>query len=56
MPKFGENMTKEKSIAGQRRHNKKQQQFLNNYVHKAKTQKQAESEEGYRTPTHDAER
>ena len=56
MPKFGENMTKEQSIAGQRRLNKKQQQFLNNYVHKDMTQTAAAREVGYSNPTVDAVR
>ena len=56
MPKFGENMTKEQSVAGLRRLNKKQQDFLNNYVHKDMTQTAAARAGGYSNPTVDAVR
>jgi phage terminase small subunit len=56
MPKFGENMTKEQSVAGLRRLNKKQQDFLNNYVHKDMTQTAAARAVGYSNPTVDAVR
>ena len=49
-------MTKEQSIAGLRRLNKKQQQFLNNYVHKDMTQTASAREVGYSNPTVDAVR
>ena len=56
MPKFGENMKKEQSVAGYRRLNKKQQEFLNNYVHKDMTQTASAREAGYSNPTVDAVR
>ena len=56
MPKFGDNMTKEQSVAGYRRLNKKQQEFLNNYVHKDMTQTASAREAGYSNPTVDAVR
>ena len=49
-------MTKEQSVAGFRRLNKKQQEFLNNYVHKDMTQTAAAREAGYSNPTVDAVR
>ena len=49
-------MTKEQSVAGYRRLNKKQQEFLNNYVHKDMTQTAAAREAGYSNPTVDAVR
>ena len=49
-------MKKEQSIAGYRRLNKKQQEFLNNYVHKDMTQTASAREAGYSNPTVDAVR
>jgi len=49
-------MKKEQSVAGYRRLNKKQQEFLNNYVHKDMTQTAAAREAGYSNPTVDAVR
>ena len=49
-------MTKEQSVAGFRRLNKKQQEFLSNYVHKDMTQTAAAREAGYSNPTVDAVR
>ena len=49
-------MKKEQSVAGYRRLNKKQQEFLNNYVHKDMTQTASAREAGYSNPTVDAVR
>ena len=49
-------MKKEQSVAGYRRLNKKQQEFLNNYVHKDMTQTASAREAGDSNPTVDAVR
>lgn len=51
MPKVGENLDKEQSIAGLKRLKPQQQDFLNNYLHKDMTQTQAAREAGYKNAT-----
>ena len=51
MPKVGENLPKEASLAGQKRLTPQQQEFLNNYLHKDMTQTGAAREAGYKNPS-----
>ena len=51
MPKVGENLSKEASLAGQKRLKPMQQEFLNNYLHKDMTQTGAAREAGYKNPS-----
>jgi len=51
MPKVGENLTKEQSMAGMKRLKPMQQEFLNNYLHKDMTQTAAAREAGYKNPS-----
>ena len=51
MPKVGENLSKEASLAGQKRLTPQQQEFLNNYLHKDMTQTGAAREAGYKNPS-----
>ena len=51
MPKVGENLTKEASMAGLKRLKPIQQEFLNNYLHKDMTQTEAARQAGYKNPT-----
>ena len=51
MPKVGENLSKEASLAGQKRLKPMQQEFLNNYLHKDMTQTAAAREAGYKNPS-----
>ena len=51
MPKVGENLSKENSIAGLKRLSPQQQDFLNNYLHRDMTQTQAAREAGYKNET-----
>ena len=48
MPKVGENLTKEESMAGLKRLKPMQQEFLNNYLHKDMTQTEAARQAGYK--------
>lgn len=48
MPKVGESLTKEESMAGLKRLKPMQQEFLNNYLHKDMTQTAAAREAGYK--------
>ena len=50
MPKVGENLPKEASLAGLKRLKPMQQEFLNNYLHKDLTQPAAAREAGYKNP------
>ena len=51
MPKVGENLTKEASMAGLKRLKPIQQEFLNNYLHKDMTQTEAARQAGYKNPS-----
>ena len=51
MPKVGENLSKEASMAGLKRLKPMQQEFLNNYLHKDMTQTAAAREAGYKNPS-----
>jgi len=51
MPKVGENLPKEASLAGLKRLKPMQQEFLNNYLHKDMTQTAAAREAGYKNPS-----
>jgi len=51
MPKVGENLSKEASLAGLKRLKPMQQEFLNNYLHKDMTQTAAAREAGYKNPS-----
>ena len=51
MPKVGENLSKEASLAGLKRLKPMQQDFLNNYLHKDMTQTAAAREAGYKNPS-----
>ena len=51
MPKVGENLSKENSIAGLKILSPQQQDFLNNYLHRDMTQTQAAREAGYKNET-----
>ena len=51
MPKGGENLPKEASLAGLKRLKPMQQEFLNNYLHKDMTQTAAAREAGYKNPS-----
>ena len=51
MPKVGENLPKEASMAGLKRLKPMQQEFLNNYLHKDMTQTAAAREAGYKNPS-----
>ena len=48
MPKVGENLSKEASMAGLKRLKPMQQEFLNNYLHKDMTQTEAARQAGYK--------
>ena len=51
MPKVGENLPKETSLAGLKRLKPMQQEFLNNYLHKDMTHTAAAREAGYKNPS-----
>ena len=51
MPKVGENLPKEASLAGLKRLKPMQQEFLNNYLQKDMTQTAAAREAGYKNPS-----
>ncbi len=48
MPKVGEDLPVEQRMAGQKRLTPKQQEFLNNYLHKDMTQTEAARKAGYK--------
>ena len=56
MPKVAENLTKEQRLAGWKRLTDKQQDFLNNFMHKDMTQTQSARSAGYANPGVDAVR
>ena len=56
MPKVAENLTKEQRLAGWKRLTDKQQDFLNNVMHKDMTQTSAARAAGYSNPGVDAVR
>ena len=56
MPKVAENLTKEQRLAGWKRLTDKQQDFLNNFMHKDMTQTSAARSAGYANPGVDAVR
>ena len=56
MPKVAENLTKEQRLAGWKRLTDKQQDFLNNFMHKDMTQTSAARAAGYANPGVDAVR
>ena len=56
MPKVAENLTKEQRLAGWKRLTDKQQDFLNNFMHKDMTQTSAARAAGYSNPGVDAVR
>jgi len=56
MPKVAENLTKEQRLAGWKRLTDKQQDFLNNFMHKDMTQTASARSAGYSNPGVDAVR
>jgi len=56
MPKVAENLTKEQRLAGWKRLTDKQQDFLNNFMHKDMTQTASARSAGYANPGVDAVR
>ena len=56
MPKVAENLTKEQRLTGWKRLTDKQQDFLNNFMHKDMTQTSAARSAGYANPGVDAVR
>ena len=56
MPKVAQNLTKEQGLAGWKRLTDKQQDFLNNFMHKDMTQTSAARSAGYANPGVDAVR
>ena len=51
MPKVGEDLPKERRLAGHKRLTPQQQQFLDMYLHKDMTQTEAARQAGYKNPT-----
>ena len=56
MPKVAQNLTKEQRLAGWKRLTDKQQDFLNNFMHKDMTQTESARRAGYSNPGVDAVR